>query len=126
MGFFSSLFKPAEKPPVVIDHGLSYRVVTPFKVEVLIEPKWCEACEQAANMRKPTRGTMSGIRKLNATTVCKTESEAWAVANVLDQMEHFCEKCGEEVQTWDKKCDECGEKLWQGRTPLELVVVHVA
>lgn len=126
MGFFSSLFKPAAKPAVEIDHGLGYRVVDPYRVEVLIEPKWGEACDQAADKRKPKATTKANIAKFNATAECKTESEAWAVLNVLEQMDHFCERCGEDVLWDDKKCCECGTKLWKGAKKLEMVVVHVA
>lgn len=125
MGFFSSLFKPVTKPPVEIDHGLSYRAVDPFRVEVLIEPKWVEACDQAADKRKPKATTKANIAKFNAAADCKTESEAWAVLNVLEQMDHFCERCGEDVLWDDKKCSECGGKLWKGPKKLEMVVVHV-
>jgi hypothetical protein len=124
MGFFSSLFKPAAKPPVNIDHGLSYRIVDPFKVEVLIEHQWQECCEDGDAKRKPKLGTLSTIGKYNATAECKSELEAWAVSEVLEHMEHFCESCGEEFLYYRKKCDDCGKPLWQGRKKLQMVVVH--
>ena len=122
MGFFSNLFSAKPKPSVSIDDGLSYRVVNPFVVEVLIEPKWCELSDDQG---KPKRGSLAIIKKYNATAECKTESEASAVAEVLDQMQHFCEHCGEEVQTWEKKCEDCGKALWKGSRKMEMVVVHV-
>jgi hypothetical protein len=125
MGLFSILFGHRPKPPINIDHGLSYRIVNPFKVEVLIEPKWCETCGQSEDMGKPKRASLATITKYNAEAACKTESEAFAVAEVLEQMEHFCEHCGEEVPYWRKKCEECKKVLWQGRKKLEMVVVHV-
>jgi hypothetical protein len=125
MGFFSSLFKPAQKPAVNIDHGLSYRIADPFTVEVLIEQKWRECCEDGDENKKPKRGTLSTIDKYNAAAECRNELEAWAVSEVLEHMEHFCEHCGDEVLDYRKKCDECGKPLWQGRKKLQMVVRHL-
>jgi hypothetical protein len=125
MGFFSKLFRAASRPATHVDHGLSYRAVYPFTVEVLIEAKWVEACGQAEDQGKPTRDSLSTIRQYNATAACKTESEAFAVGSVLDAMDHFCEHCGHDATHPDKKCDNCGKKLWNGKRKLEMVIVHV-
>lgn len=123
MGFFSSLFgRP--KRTINVDHGLSYRVVNPFMVEVLISPHWQESCGQAQDMRKPQRQTLSDIKKFNAVAMCGTESEAWAVLQVLEQMDHFCERCGDEAYPWKKKCDACGSTLWKGKKPIQMAVVR--
>lgn len=124
MGFFSSLFRPRPKPIINVEDGLDYRVVDNFKVEVLIGPKWLEdGCDDTG---KPGRSALAFIKKLNAVAECRTQSEASAVERVLECMEHFCENCGEEVSSWEKKCDECKKPLWKGSRKLEMVVVHVA
>jgi len=74
---------------------------------------------------KPKRRTFSAIEKLNATVACSTESQASGVLVVLENMEHNCEHCGEEVFAWEKKCEECKKPLWKGSKKLEMVVVHV-
>ena len=102
---------------------MGYRVINPFKVEVLISPKWLEdGCDDTG---KPKRGTVSAIHKLNATAACSTESEASGVLSVLENMQHNCEHCGEDVSAWEKKCEECKKPLWKGSKKLEMVVVHL-
>jgi hypothetical protein len=125
MGFFSSLFRSRPKPAVQVEKGLSYRIVNPFLVEVLIAPKWVEFDGEAEDLRKPSRDNLSRIKKLNAVADCKTESEAYAVATVLDHIQHFCENCGQEVEAWYSKCDDCKKPLWKGKKKMEMVVVHV-
>lgn len=123
MGFFANLFRALQKPPVNVDGGLDYRVINRFKVAVLISPEWSEDGRDDAG--KPKQRTVSAIKKFNATAVCITESEASGVLSVLENMEHFCEHCGEEVYLCDKKCDGCKKPLWKGSKKLEMVVVHV-
>ena len=123
MGFFANLFRARPKPAINVEDGLDYRVLNPFKVEVLISPKWMEdGCD---DMGKPGRRELAFIKKLNAVAECQTQSEAAAVERVLECMEHFCEHCGEEVYECDKKCEECKKPLWKGSKKLEMVVVHV-
>jgi len=123
--FFANLFRARPKPAINVEDGLDYRVLSPFKVEVLISPMWLEFDGESEDLGKPKRRTLSGIGKLNATAVCATESEACAVLAVLEDMPHNCEHCGEEVYAWEKKCDECKKPLWKGSKKLEMVVVHV-
>ena len=125
MGFFANLFRARPKPAINVEDGLGYRVINPFKVEVLISPKWLEFDGDSENLGKPSRRTMSAITKLNAFSECHTQSQAAAVAMVLENMEHNCEHCGEEVSAWEKKCEECKKPLWKGSRKLEMVVVHV-
>ena len=123
MGFFANLFRARPKPAINVEDGLDYRVLNPFKVEVLISPRWLEdGCDDTG---KPKRRTVSAIEKLNAAATCFTESEASGVLAVLENMPHNCEHCGEEVSSWEKKCDECKKPLWKGSKKLEMVVVHV-
>lgn len=123
MGFFADLFRARPKPAINVEDGLCYRVVNNFKVEVLIAPKWLEdGCDDTG---KPQRDELAFIKKLNAVAECRTQSEASAVARVLECMDHFCENCGEQVYEWDKKCDECKKPLWKGSKKMEMVVVHV-
>lgn len=126
MGFFANLFRARPKPSINVEQGVDYRVLNPFKVEVLISPAWRQFDdEEAADQGKPRRSSLSVIKKLNAIADCKTASEAYAVAMVLDNMQHNCEHCGEEVSACEKKCDECKNPLWKGSKKLEMVVVHV-
>lgn len=125
MGLFSNLFRARPKPAIEAEAGLSYRVVDPFRVEVLIAPKWMDFDGQAEDLGRPSRENLSYIKKLNAVANCKTESEAFAVTVVLDHMQHFCEHCAEEVSTWHKKCEECKKPLWKGKKKIEMIVVHV-
>jgi len=123
VGFFGNLFRARPKPAIEVEAGLSYRVIDPFKVEVLIAPKWLEdGCDDTG---KPGRSELAFIKKLNAVAECRTQSEASAVERVLECMDHFCENCGEQVYEWDKKCDECKKPLWKGSKKMEMVVVHV-
>jgi hypothetical protein len=123
VGFFANLFRARPKPAINVEDGLNYRVINPFKVEVLISPKWTEdGCD---DMGKPGRRALAFIKKLNAVAECRTQSEASAVERVLECMEHFCEHCGEEVYECDNKCDECKKPLWKGKQKMEMVVVHV-
>ena len=123
MGFFANLFRARPKPIINLEEGLGYRLLDPFKVEVLISPRWLEdGCDDTG---KPKRRTVAAIEKLNATAACSTESQASGVLAVLENMEHFCEHCGEEVFLDQKKCDECKQPLWKGSRKLEMVVVHV-
>jgi hypothetical protein len=123
VGFFANLFRARPKPAINVEDGLDYRVLNPFKVEVLISPKWLEdGCDDTG---KPGRSELAFIKKLNAVAECRTQSEASAVERVLECMDHFCENCGEQVYEWDKKCDECKKPLWKGSKKMEMVVVHV-
>ena len=125
MGFFSSLFGSRPIAAIKAEEGLSYRVVNPFKVDVLIAPKWLEFDGEAEDVGKPSRENLAAIKRMNAVSDCKTESEAYAVAVVLEHMTHFCEHCASEVYPDDMKCDECKKPLWKGKQKLEMVVVHV-
>jgi hypothetical protein len=125
VGFFANLFQARPKPAIEVEAGLSYRVINPFTVEVLIAPKWLDYDGNAEDMGKPKRDELTFIKKLNAVAECRTQSEASAVARVLECMDHFCENCGEQVYEWDKKCDECNKPLWKGSKKMEMVVVHV-
>lgn len=125
MGFLSLLFGARPKPAIKVEEGLSYRVVNPFRVDVLIEPKWLEFSGESEDQGKPSRESLSFIKKLNAATECKTESEAFAVTVVLENMKHFCEHCDNEVSTCETKCYECKKPLWKGKKKVEMVIVHV-
>lgn len=125
MGFFANLFRSRPKPAIYAEEGLSYRIISPFKVEVLISPKWLEFDGEAEDMGKPSRENLARIKKLNAVAECRTESQAYAVATVLDHMDHLCEHCGEQVSVDDKKCDECKKPLWKGSRKMEMVITHV-
>lgn len=121
MGLLSMLF--GRKPKTVnVEGGLDYRVVNPFKVEVIIGQEFRDAYEGAFRA-KPTREYVSTIRRLNAKAVVTNDGEAYAISEVLLDMIHYCEKCGEEVTTDDTKCQECGTKAFKGRRPIEMVVV---
>jgi DNA-directed RNA polymerase subunit RPC12/RpoP len=122
MGIFSMLF--GRKPKTInVEGGLDYRVVNPFKVEVIIGPEFRDAYEDSFS-KKPSREYAGTIRRLNAAAALANDGEAYAVSEVLLAMDHFCEKCGEELTTDDTKCDNCGTKAFKGRRPIEMVLVN--
>jgi len=123
MGLFSTLF--GRKPKTInLEGGLDYRVISPFKVEVLIGEEFREGYADSFKT-KPSREYLSTIRRLNAKAGPANDGEAYAVAEVLLTMDHFCEKCNEHLTTDDTKCDSCGTKAFKGRQPIEMVVVNV-
>jgi len=122
MGILSMLF--GRKPKTInVENGLDYRVVNPFQVEVVIGQSFRDSYEQSFRT-KPSRDYVATIRRLNAKASPANDGEAYAVSEVLLAMDHFCEKCGEELTTDDTKCDNCGTKAFKGRRPIEMVVVN--
>ena len=121
MGLLSMLFGRKSKT-INVEGGLDYRVVNPFKVEVVIGPAFREAYEPSFG-KKPSREYVSTIRRLNAKAAPANDGEAYAVSEVLLAMDHFCEKCGEQLTTDDTKCDSCGTKAFKGRRAIEVVLV---
>jgi DNA-directed RNA polymerase subunit RPC12/RpoP len=122
MGMLSFLFGKSAKA-VKVEAGLDYKVLNPFKVEVVIGPAFHDAYPDSFKA-KPSREYMATIRRLNAKASPANDGEAYAVSEVLLAMEHFCEKCGEELTTDDTKCDNCGAKAFKGRRAIEMVVVN--
>jgi DNA-directed RNA polymerase subunit RPC12/RpoP len=122
MGILGMLF--GRKPKAVnVEGGLDYRVLNPFKVEVIIGPEFRDAYEESFG-KKPSREYVATIRRLNAAAAPANDGEAYAISEVLLAMEHFCEKCSEELMTDDTKCDNCGTKAFKGRRPIEMIVVN--
>jgi uncharacterized protein with PIN domain len=124
MGIFSFLLKRPPAKAINVDVGLDYRVIDPFRIEVIIGQKWRDADDESLK-RKPGREYLSALRRLNIKATVFNDCEALAAHEVAHNMDHFCEACGEEVLPEDSRCESCRAKLWKGSQPIEFAIVHV-
>lgn len=120
MGLLSFLFRREPKVEQLED-GLSYRMLNPRKAEITIAPDFVESyCVE----KRIDPDDVRRIKRLNIVCTLANNIESYAVMEVLNDIALYCHACGGEVFEHERKCDDCGAKLWKGPPPLEIVIVR--
>jgi hypothetical protein len=96
-----------------IEDGLHACLVGPQDLIVRVSPEFHENHEDIPG-QKPTAESRRELKHCNV--VCPeiaTETDALAVRTALWNVYVPCWNCGEEADSEDSKCINCGKKLWQ-------------